>query len=201
MAFWDQITDLFRRADESSPGDPAVHELIERDADFLVGYERWKRTHNSRRLLDWLVEQYTTYRAGQATDAGIGFLDISSSKGFVIYFRDLNYSPEEIEYFFDFLKERVQTLDYRSDISDRRVFSRKDWVETQERHYLKPRKNYQEGELIKQAFGNITIQHELRNDRPHNLRLRATAYQDALYEEAASFGALMMALAAPDDGN
>ena len=194
MAFWDDITNLFRKADESSPGDPAVHELIERDEAFLAGYERWKRTHNSRRLLDWLTEQYATHRAGERTDEGVGFLDTPSSKGFVIYFRQLGYNPEELEYFFDYLKERVQALDYRSDISDRRVFSRNDWVETQERHYLKPRKNYEHGKLINQAFGNITIQHELRNDVPHNLRLRATVYHDALYEDAATFGALMMAI-------
>ena len=175
---------------------PAVHELIERDPDFQARYEQWKRTHNSRRLLDWLVEQYATHRAGQATDSGVGFLDTPSSKGFVIYFRELNYRPEEIEYFFDYLKERVQTLDYRSDISDRRVFSRNDWVETQERHYLKPRKNFEAGKLIEQGFGNITIQHELRDDVPHNLRLRATVYMDALYEDAATFGALMMAISA-----
>ncbi|NJC28212.1 hypothetical protein [Neolewinella antarctica] len=198
MAFWDNITDLFRKADESTPGNAAVHELIVRDEEFLEGYERWKRTRNSGRLLDWLVEQYATHRAGQPTDSGVGFLDLASSKGFVIYFQQLNYTPAEIEYFFDFLKERVQTLDYRSDISDRRVFSRKNWVETQERHYLKPRKDYESGKLIEQGFGNVTIEHELRNDAPHNLRLRATFYSDSLYKEPASFGALMMALSAEE---
>lgn len=194
MAFWDSVSDLFKSAEESTPGNAAVHELIVRDEAFLTSYEQWKRTHNSRRLLDWLVEQYATSKAGEPTDSGLGFLDLTSSKGFVIYFSRLNYTPEEIGYFFDFLKERVLTLNYRSDISDRRVFSRKDWVETQERHYLKPRNDFKVGELIDQGFGNITIEHELRNDVPHNLRLRATFYSDALYKAPASFGALMMAL-------
>ncbi|OAV43534.1 hypothetical protein [Lewinella sp. 4G2] len=195
MSFWDSITELFRSAEESTPGNAAVHELIVRDEEYLEGYEQWKRTHNSRRLLDWLEEQYATHKAGAPTDQGVGFLNLSSSKGFVIYFKELNYQPEEIAYFFDFLKERVLTLNYRSDISDRRIFSRRDWVETQERHYLKPINTFEEGELLHQAFGNITIQHELRDGVPHNLRLRATFYSDALYEEAHSFGALMIALA------
>ena len=194
MSFLQTIADLFRAAEESTPGNAAVHELIERDADFLVGYEQWKRTHNSRRLLGWLTEQYATHKAGQPTDEGVGFLNLSSSKGFVIYVRDLNYSAEEIAYFFDFLKERVLTLNYRSDISDRRVFNRRDWVETQERHYLKPINTFKHGQLLEQGFGNITIEHELRNDVPHNLRLRATFYRDALYSEAGSFGGLMMGL-------
>ena len=194
MAFWDNITDLFRKAEESTPSEPAVHEVIERDEEYLAGYEQWKRTQGSHRLISWLQEQYATFKAGAGTDQGIGFLDISSSKGFVIYFGDLNYQNQEIEYFFDYLKERVQALDYRVAISDRRIFSRKDWVETQERHYLKPRTEFKDGQLLDQAFGNITIQHELRDSVPHNLRLRATVYSDALYKEGASFGALMMAL-------
>lgn len=196
MAFWDSITELFRSADESTAANAAVHELIVRDDEFQEGYDKWKRTHNSRRLLDWLVEQYATNKAGQPTDAGVGFLNLSSSKGFVIYFGQLNYTPEEIEYFFDFLKERILALDYRSDISDRRVFSRKNWVETRERHYLKPNRDFESGTLMDQGFGNITIEHELRNDVPHNLRLRATFYSDAMYKDAATFGALMMALSA-----
>ena len=196
MSFWDQITNLFREAEESTSSAPAVHELIERDEEELTDYARWRETLGSRRLLDWLQDQYAVHRGNGRTDEAIGFLETASTKGFVIYFHQTNYTRREINHFFHYLKERVQTLDYRSDISDRRVFSRRDWVETQERHYLKPRKNYVEGELINQAFGNITIEFELRDDRPHNLRLRATVYQDALYREAESFRALMMALTA-----
>ena len=195
MSFWESITELFRSAEESTPSNAAVHELIVRDNEFLLGYERWKRTHNSRRLLDWLVEQHASHRAGAPMDEAVGFLKLRSSAGFVIYFQHLNYQAEEIEYFFDFLKERVMALNYRSDISDRRMFSRKSWVETQERHYLKPINTYNSAELLDQQFGNITIEHELRDGAPHNLRLRATFYSDALYKDAHSFGALMMALA------
>ena len=46
-----------------------------------------------------------------------------------------------------------------------------------------------------QSFGNIMIEFELRNDVPHNLRLRATVYNDSMYEAKGSFGALMMAFA------
>jgi hypothetical protein len=44
------------------------------------------------------------------------------------------------------------------------------------------------------------IEFELRNDVPHNLRLRATIYQDKMYQEAGSFRALMMALGGEIDG-
>ncbi|WP_245748505.1 hypothetical protein [Neolewinella agarilytica] len=197
MAFWDNIADLFRQAEESTPAKPAIHELIVRSPEEIADFERWKRTHNSRRLLDWLNQQFTFHLEGLPIDKGLGFLDTDSSRGFVIYLQELNYSKADIVHFFDFLKERIQSLNYRSDISDRRLFSRKDWVETQERHYLKPRIKLDENP-IQQQFGNITIQLEIRDDLVHNLRLRATVYNDSMYEEAASFRALMVALEGND---
>jgi len=193
MAFWDNIADLFRQAEESTPAKPAIHELIVRSPEEMEEFERWKRTHNSSRLLDWLNNQFALHLEERPTDKGLGFLNTDSSKGFVIYMQELNYSRADFIHFFDFLKERIQTLNYRSDISDRRIFSRKDWVETQERHYLKPRINLDE-HPIRQQFGNITIQLEIRDDVVHNLRLRATVYNDSMFKKADSFRALMAAL-------
>ncbi len=193
MSFWSQITTLFRQAEASSASAPTIHEMIERSEAEQAGYARWQRTEGSMRLYRWLSEQFAVYQEGGRLDETIGFLHTNSSKGFVIYVHKTHYSREEITYFFDYLKEQVQRLNYRSDISDRRVFPRRDWVETQERHYLKPRINLEQ-QPIDQGFGNIMIEFELRNDVPHNLRLRATVYQDSMYQEAGSFRALMMAL-------
>jgi hypothetical protein len=193
MAFWDDIKNIFNQSENSSASNPTIHEMIERTEDELASYERWKRTAGSRRLLDWLSEQYDISRNGGRQDESMGFLDLDSSKGFVIYIHKTNYSQEEMTWFFDFLKEKVQSLNYRSDISDRRIFPRRDWVEAQERHYLKPRIRYDENPMP-QGFGNIMIEFESRNDIPHNLRLRATVYNDSMFKDAGSFRALMMAL-------
>lgn len=195
MTFWNQIKSIFNQAENSSPSAPTIHELIQRNDEELSAYEHWKTTAGPRRLLDWLGNQYARYADGQNTDETIGFLKLPSSKGFVIYFQEMNYSREEITHFFHYLKERVLTLNYRSDISDRRIFPRRDWIETQERHYLKPKVDYNDA-VMDQAFGNIMIEFELRDEQPHNLRLRATVYNDALYEAKGSFGGLVMALAA-----
>jgi hypothetical protein len=199
MSFWDQITDIFRSAEESSPAAPTIHELIDRDEATLADYDHWKRTLGRRRLLNWLTDQYAVNQGGGRTDEAVGFLDTNSSKGFVIYFHKTNYQKAEIQHFFDYLKERMMQLGYRSQISDRRIFPRRDWVETQERHYVKPRNKYREGSKLNQRFGNVMIEFELRNDVPHNLRLRATIYVDAQYEKPASFSALMMALSAEEN--
>lgn len=194
MPFWDQIKNIFQSAEAGTPTAPTIHEMIERTEEEMTAYSHWKTTTGPRRLLDWLTNQYGRHRDQLRTDETIGFLDSPSSKGFVIYFGQMNYTREEITHFFHYLQERVQTLNYRNNISDRRIFPRHDWVETQERHYLKPRIKYNEVKMD-QSFGNIMIEFELRNDVPHNLRLRATVYNDSMFEAKGSFGALMMALA------
>lgn len=192
--FWDQIKAAFKSAEQSSPNEPVVHELIERSEKELLDYDRWKRTLARRRLLDWLVDQYAAFQAKGRLDESIAFLDTPSSKGFVIYFHQTQYSKTEVVHFFDYLKERVLELNYRPQISDRRIFNRNFWVEMQERHYLKPRNTYEEGIEIDQRFGNIMVELEFRDDKVHNLRLSATRYSDSLYNEGESFRSLMMAL-------
>ncbi|WP_116106124.1 hypothetical protein [Lewinella sp. IMCC34191] len=203
--FWQKITKLFAEAENSTPSDPAVHEMIERDEAELTDYARWKNTLARRRLFDWLTDQYALFQSGVSGDRAVDFLNTPSSKGFVIHFNETQYTKVEITHFFHYLKERVLELNYRTQISDRRVFSRADWVETQERHYLKPRTRKQRlaGPVarggLEQKFGNISIELELRDDLPWNLRLRATTYQDAQYSEPESFRALMVALAGTSD--
>lgn len=195
-SFWDQVKSIFQQAENSSPSQPLIHELISREENSLLDYERWKDTFAKRRLLDWLIDQYAVFKTNGRLDEAIDFLDTPSSKGFVLHFFQTKYSKEEATYFFDYLKELVLGLGYRSQISDRRVFSRNQWVETQERHYLKPRNSLVKDKLIEQKFGNITIELELRDDAVRNLRFRATIYQDALYKDADSFPSLMTALIA-----
>ncbi|MBK9013497.1 MAG: hypothetical protein IPM82_05115 [Saprospiraceae bacterium] len=106
----------------------------------------------------------------------------------------LIYAREDAGHFFDLLKEKVLTLNYRNQLSDTRSWSEKDWVQTVERHYLKPRQNWEADKKINQQFGNITIELILRNDSPHLLTFRATSYSDRLYADASDFHELMQAV-------
>lgn len=190
--FWNYIKNLFKTAEESSPSNPVVHELIKRSEEEKADYDHWKNTLVRRRLTDWLIDQYAIYQVlPEDIDEALDFLDTPSSKGFVIHFNKTRYSVRDVTHFFDYLKERVRVLNYRTQISDTRTYHRADWVETVQRHYLKPRPNFQEGEKMDQAYGNVMIELELRNDRVQNLRFRATSYQDRLFNDALEFKELM----------
>ena len=195
MAFWDQITQLFRRAAASGPAAPTVHELIVRSPAERADYERWAATAASQRMLTWLGDAYANFLAGRRGDDTTDFLDTPSSKGFVLHLHRTNYDRAECTHFFDFLHRRILDLGYRPQISDRRIFPRNHWIETQERHYLKPRHPVRaDYRNLDQRYGNITLELELRDDRPRNLRLRATVYADANYRPAQPFAALVEAL-------
>jgi hypothetical protein len=189
---WEYIKGLFQSAEESSATNPAVHEMIRRSEEEKADYDHWKNTLVCRRLLDWLQDQYAIYTVlPDDIDEAIDFLNLPSSKGFVIHFHKTQYSRRDATHFLDYLKERVLALNYRTQISDMRSFSERDWVETIERHYLKPRPDFGSKEPLEQRFGNIMIESHLRNDRPHYLKFSATSYKDRLFNEPEEFKKLM----------
>lgn len=192
---WDYIKNIFKEAEESSPSNPAVHALIERSTVEQEQYRQWLGSLVKRRLVDWLDNQYAIYRVTpDDIDEAMDFLNTPSSKGFVIHFYKTNYSRREVTHFFDFLKDQIKELNYKVQISDTRTYNRKDWVETVERHYLKPRSKFGKDKKIDQRFGNVTIESVLRNDQVYQLKLQATSYRDHLYGEAEEFLVLMQTI-------
>ncbi|MCB0518933.1 MAG: hypothetical protein H6577_07835 [Lewinellaceae bacterium] len=192
---WDFIKGLFQKEEESSSSNPYLHEQIERTEEEKNAYEIWKGSLTHRRMMDWLNDQYAIWQAlPDDIDPAIDFLDMPSSKGFAIHLYKTEYRKTDAIHLFDYLKEQVQRLNYKSQMSDTRTWSQKSWVETVERHYLKPRTFFEAEKLINQRFGNITIELSFRNDRPHHLKFRATGYSDRLYAETADFNDLMQAV-------
>jgi len=192
--FWNKIKSLFQSSERSSPSQPVVHEIIQRTEAEKAAFEKWKTTVSARRLLDWLHSQYAAYRSPTSrTDNAIAFLNTPSAKGFVIHFHQTQYRPTEILNLFDWLQEKVLTMPYVSYVSDTRTYNRPQWVETIQRHYLKPSLNFKKTkeEKFNQGFGNIKIELELRDDKIYNLRFSATTYTDHNFTEADEFEELM----------
>ena len=189
---WKQFKNLFKEAEQSSPSNPLIHEMIQRDEAEQKDYNFWKNTLIRRRLIDWLNDQYAIYLVQpEDIDEALDFLDTPSSKGFVIHFHRTRYSRRDVTHFFDYLKEKVLRLNYHTQISDTRTYNRPKWVETIERHYLKPKPDFESEGKINQQFGNITIELQLRNDKVRHLKFQATVYKDHQFEDAKEFQELM----------
>ncbi len=197
---WNYIKNIFQSTANSSASNPAIHELIQRSEAEIQDYEKWKKSLVCRRLLDWVNNQYAAYLLHPAEiDEAIDFLRTPSAKGFVIYFRKMNYSKREIQHFFDLLKEQVKKLGYRSYVSDTRTYTKGKWVENIQRHYLKPRSNFEQEQArppqqLGQQYGNINIEICTRDEEVWNLKFSATSYNDRMYKKADDFGGLILEL-------
>lgn len=192
---WNYLKGLFTKSEESSPSQPYIHEMIERSGDEKADYEHWKNTLVRRRLIDWLSDQYAMFKVlPKDVDESMDFLDTASSKGFVIHFHRTRYSRRDVTHLMDYLKEQVLNLDYRTQVSDARIFNRTNWIETVERHYLKPKPDFMTEGKSNQKYGNVTIEMILRNEQPHQLKFQATSYTDHMFQDAHDFEELMQAV-------
>lgn len=193
--WWQYLRGLFQEAEQSSPSQPVIHEVIARSEAEKADYTQWKEALMRRRLINWLSDQYAIFSVLPADiDEALDFLDTPSSKGFAVHFYKTNYTRREVIFLSEYLKEQVLALNYRSQISDTRTYNRPQWVETVERHYLKPRYGAPIAGKLKQRFGNITIEVLLRNDQVHQLKFRATIYKDHLFHAPEDFHELMQSI-------
>jgi len=159
--FWKKIKSLFQESEQSSPSQPVIHQIIERSEADKIAFEKWKATLSSKRIIDWLYNQYAAFLSPNTkTDNAVAFLNTPSTKGFVVHFHQIN---------------------------------RPQWVESIQRHYLKPSLNFKkkETEKFNQGYGNIKIELEFRNEKVFNLRFSATTYQDHNFNKADEFKELM----------
>ncbi|HHM20567.1 MAG TPA: hypothetical protein ENJ20_00965 [Bacteroidetes bacterium] len=192
MNVWDFFKNLFREADKSSPANPLLHEQIDRSLSHEEQFRDWKNSPECRHCTDWLKEQYARWQTlPSQTDEHIVFLHTPSSKGFAVFFHRDAIASRHAHYFFDYLKERALTLDYRPQISDSRTWTNPEAVYNMYRYYLKPRTSKTSDGKINQLFGNILIELLLKDDEPFNLKFRATSYNDRLYLPPDDFELLM----------
>lgn len=192
---WSYFKTLFRQSKKSTPAEPFVHELIVRSPQERADFTQWKETLLFQRMKTWVREQYGLFCAQpEEVEEPLQFLDTAPNLGFALYFHQTGYTAREAIHFLDYLKEQVLRMDYRIQVSDMRTYERGDWVETIQRHYLKPRPVIHEDQKLRQRFGNITIDLLLRDDAPHLLRFRATSYRDHLFQAPESFGQLIREL-------
>ena len=191
-SWWSKVKAILTKSELSTPTQPAIHEIIQRSDAFLEEYEVWKGGPKHKKMLNWISEQYADYQNnGSDKSDAIDFLHTASTKGVALHLADLDTNVEEARFLLDYFKEEIREHRYRTQVSDTRTYSKSTWVETVERHYLKPKPQYDDAGKIDQGFGNITLLLTLRDDKVYNLKMSATAYQDRLFNAEKQFSELM----------
>lgn len=202
MNFFNYITEkLFpQKRDENLP---FVQEELKRNSAEIKHYELWKESLEKEHLLNYIRNQYQLSLTGDEDKSMIRVLLGRSSYGFILRF-PANIDAKGFQNLFDFFKETVSDLDYYTYLSDVKHFNRRklknDYIETIERHYLKPAlKNLnQAGFPLNQLYGNILIELTKINDRPTHLKFQTNHYNDSKYKRALPFDDLMEKVLAQD---
>ncbi len=181
--------DLFQKQEKANV--PIVREQLKRAASYVNAYDQWKAKGKNNAFLEKLQQSMKAYHGLASNHPDVMLLNHRASTGFIFHFGE---SDEKLEfsYFFDWLKERMLEMEYRTYMSDVRNFVRENHVERKERHYLKPSYRLNIGkDIAEQLFGNITIEQLFHDDQPIKIQFLCTAYRDHKFKEAKGFDELM----------
>lgn len=179
MAFFDQLHKKLFGAGSSDPA-PIVHEVIARSEKYLLSYERWKTDGRASKMLSDYSRSYHFKKSALESDPNVHVFASPASNGFALTY-SASFEKQDFQFLFDYLAEKSKELGYRLVNSDVKISDKKDFVETKEKHYLKPPLSGDSGPF-KQLFGNILVEHVMVDDKPSYIKLLANIYSDRQYE-------------------
>ena len=201
MSYFDQIIDKLFPSNKNSNlnasnPQPFVHETIERNSKEKAEYQEWLKDNSAQQTTTFIKLQYQQSHYKNENINLFRALHSESSNGFMLrYLTDIQII--EFQFLFDYLKDKTKELGYISYQSDRKIFDRKNNVETIERHYLKPswrklnlKENNSTGKM-NQLYGNINIELFKIDNEPTHLKFMANNYNDSKFQEALPFNELL----------
>ncbi len=178
---------------------PLMRKSLERTNKEISEYDKWKNTSKLPLMLLYLQEECQKHLSCPLkTHDGIDFYGTATARGFRMHPALTRFSDAHVKFLFDFLKERLISLDYQAVKSDTSIFKRGDyWVETVHRHVLQaPNSKGCYADNLVGGFGQITIEMLLKDDRLCALRLEATVPDSDLPRPTDDFAQLIQLLPA-----
>jgi hypothetical protein len=190
MSFFDKIfKNIFTNTDNPAIG-VAVHEVLRRSSRDLKAYEAWKLNQSYSALLQEVNQAYYYKKTGIRSDITIHLFQSDYANGFAISYLS-SIGKKNFQHLFDFFKERVAAMSYRTANADRQIIDKKSYVETREKYYLKPPLSLQDTGDISipsdQLYVNISIEHVLADNHPQYIKVLVSIYADRWYKHAQSY--------------
>ncbi len=187
--FFDQIfSGLFPKGKGSQP--VQVQEPIVRSAEELKSLQIWSYSEEAKSLYDQVYRSYHLREAKINNKPEVHVFASSYANGFALSYQE-EMGKQHFQFFFDSLKDKVIEMGYRLASSDRKIEEKSEYINTLEKHYLKPPLQDPIGGLIDQMFGNILIEYVQVNTRPSYIKVLASVYSDRLYKDAGDFNDFM----------
>ncbi len=199
MDFFDDIfKKLFPKRNKTIP---LIKENLKRSEKDELEFQIWSSSNDANYWFARIYESYHLKRQGlPSEDIDVHLFSSAASNGLAITYTNA-MSSKQFRFLFDKLKESILELPYPYKLytSDRAHYERNNYVETIEKHYLKPvygtNKEVQnelktDGQLP-QFYGNILIEYIQIDGEPSFIRLLANIYSDRLFLDAFPFEELI----------
>ncbi len=190
MTFFDNIFNkIFSKNDKV--GTPAVHEVLKRSERDIKLFNRWKGHAEQEALMREIIQAYYYKKSGIQSEIIVHLFNSAYANGFAITYLP-RIGEKNFQHLFDYFRDQVLTMNYRLAGSDRMIVDKKDFVETREKHYLKPPTQVEAMAKTKknrmdQLYGNISLEYVLINTQPSYIKVLASIYSDSLYKQALDF--------------
>lgn len=166
-----------------------IHEPLRRSRTFPEHATAWQTSGDASKLLDEINRAYHYPEAGLSHRFRLHKLKSPQANGFALQAQGA-FNQKEGQLLLDIWKNRLLSSGYRLATADHRMQEKvSGQVEEIDRFYLKPDNQRQEPPF-RQAWGNVSLELISLNQLPALLRVQASIYSDALYQEAYSFASL-----------
>ncbi|UZD24625.1 hypothetical protein PBT90_14680 [Algoriphagus halophytocola] len=178
------LDDLFAKIFNTSGNTPVNHKenIVLKDVD-REKVRGWMQTEEFRELVAKIYKSYHFKKAQIEEKPQVHIFDSIYAKGFAISY-DEPLNEETFSLLFLAFAQRVLALSYRQVSFDRKMEEINGKVKVTEKFYFKPPlKALEEGELISQLYGRISVEKILTDNQPSYLKVLATFYSDRLYQD------------------
>jgi hypothetical protein len=195
MDFFDKIIGQVFANKRKHPHLPLIEEPLERNEAYRQRYFRWLNQGEQQQLAVTVWVAWQQKKLKETSVLAVHLLQQNGSNGLAVTYHP-SIGPDAFQHFFDWLKDRMLQLGYRHYTSDRRIFDRNSYVETIEKHYLKPpawsdATGIPPTQLCNQQYGNVLIEYIMIDQQPSFIRFMAHYYDDHLYTKALAFDDLV----------
>ena len=188
--FFDDLLKKIFPARGSHPPLSVKENFLLKDKD-LQELVVWDHSEASKALYDLVYRNYHYKRAQINESPEVHVFSSVYANGFA-----LSYGPpldaNSFSLLFLGLSRRIIALGYEQVSLDRKLEEVNEQVKETEKFYFKPPLQIpQEGALISQLYGNISLEKIRINQQPSYFKLLAAVYSDRLYHDAKPFDELM----------
>lgn len=166
---------------------PVESGKIKRSEKFTSEYNEWLGSDQFIRFVNDIAGAYNQKKNGIQPLINFHVFNSPYSNGFYISHED-RFADINFQFMLDYLRDTIIDYGYRCYTSQYEIMEKNDFLETTEKHYLKPKDDSFEGtNVFNQLYGNIELDLVKVNDKPSYLKMMVNVYSDRNYTSPLPF--------------